>query len=126
MINPGTILIERDALRPQCFQLEDDPQPNAWPSVKHRLTPHELEKELTGTGWTFFYMAGQIKTTAFGFNRAKTIGAALRRLIRNVRLQKCNCLEIDGVQTHSFLGVPYVTLSAHPRHIQKGIVFAGQ
>jgi hypothetical protein len=70
-------------------------------------------------------MANKIKTTVFSFNRARTIHAALKRVIASVREQKCNCLEIDDVATHSFLGIPYVTVSAHPRHIQTGMVFSG-
>ena len=126
MFTSGTILIEKDALRPQCFRLEDESCPNAWMSVKHNLTPHELETNLSTTGWTFFYMASPIRATAFGFNRAKTIHAALKRVITGVRQQRCNCLEIDDVATHSFLWIPYMSVSAHPRHIQKGMVFSGQ
>jgi hypothetical protein len=126
MTTRGTILMHKEALRPQCFQLEDGPYPNAWMAVKHNLTHHELEKELATEGWTFFYMAGAIRATVFGFDRAKMIHAALKRLIANVKLQKCNCLEIDDVATHSFLGMPYVSVSGHPRHIQKGMVFSGQ
>ena len=125
MIKSGTILIERSALRPQVFQLEDAWSANAWTSVTLNLTPHELKKELSIAGWTFFYMAGAIRTTVFGFDRVKMMGAALKRLIKNVKLQKCNCLEIDDVAMHSFLGLPYMSISAHPRHIQKGMVFVG-
>lgn len=126
MIGSGTILIEKDALHPRCFQLRDDSSPSAWMSVTHNLTPRELEKELSTTGWTFFYMASAIRMTAFGFDRAKTIHAALKHVIANVKRQKCNCLEIDGVAAHSFLGIPYVSVSAHPRHIQKGMLFSGK
>jgi hypothetical protein len=42
-----------------------------------------------------------------------------------VKRQQCNCLEIDQVTTHSFLGVPCVSISAHSRNIQKGARFAG-
>lgn len=126
MIASGSILIEGDAPHPPCFQLEDDSCPNGWMSVKLPVTPRELDKELSGTGWTFFYIASVIRTTVFGFNPAKMIQAALKRLIANVRKQKCNCLEIDTVATHSFLGIPYVSISAHLRHIQKGMVFSGQ
>jgi len=126
MLIPGTTLIESDTLRPQCFHLEAGSYPNAWMSVKHNLTPHELDNELATAGWTFFYMAGALRSIAFGFDRAKMINAALKRVIANVKLQKCNCLEIDAVGTHSFLGLPYVSVSAHPRHIQKGLVFSGQ
>jgi hypothetical protein len=126
MLTSGTILIEGDALRPKCFQLEDDSCPDAWMSVKHDFTPHQLEEELSTTGWTFFYIANAIRATAFGINRAKMIHAALKRVIAGVRRQKCNCLEIDGVAMHSFLWMPYVSVSAHPRHIQKGMVFSGE
>jgi hypothetical protein len=70
-------------------------------------------------------MAGQLSTVSFGLDRKKMIHAALKRIITKTRLQKCNCLEIDEVATHSFLGAPYVSVTAHPRHIQKGFVFSG-
>lgn len=119
----GTILIDRHALRPRCFHVEDDSGPNGWVPVQHNLTQNELEKELSTAGWTFFYLANSVKTTAFGFNRARMIDAALKRVIANVKQERCNCLEIDRVATHTFLGLPYVSVSAHPRHIQKGMVF---
>ena len=62
-------------------------------------------------------MASAIRRRAFGFDRAKRIQAALKRVMSNVR-------EIDGVATHSFLGIPYVSVSAHPRHIQKNMLFS--
>lgn len=124
MITNGSILMEKDALYPQCFELKDESSPSAWMSVTHKLTPQDFETELAATGWTFFYMANRITATAFGFNRAKTIQTALRRIIAAVRQQRCNCLEIDYVTSHSFLRIPYVSVSAHPRHIQRGMVFA--
>lgn len=126
MITPGTILMAAGALHPDWFLLEEHPHQNGWRTVRHGLDPHGLEQELANSGWTFFYMASPIRTTRFGFDRAKMMKSALKGLLRDVKLQKCNCLEIDGVETHSFLGVPYVNVSGHPRHIQKGMVFSGQ
>lgn len=125
MITPGVLLIERDALRPRCFEVEAGAFPNAWMSIKHTLTPQQLEKELSATGWTFFFMAGAIRATAFGFNRDKTVFAALNRGIKAVEQQRCNCLQIESVEMRSFLGIPYASLSVRPRHIQKGKLFAG-
>jgi hypothetical protein len=34
-----------------------------------------------------------------------------------------HCLEIEDVETRSFWGIPYVSVSGHARHIQKGVVF---
>ena len=124
MITPGVPLIERDALRPRCFEVEAGSHPDGWMAIKHTLTPQQLERELSATGWTFFFMAGRIRSTAFGFNRDKTVYAALNRCIKAVRLQRCNCLQIESVEMHSFLGIPYVSLSVRPRHIQKGMLFA--
>lgn len=124
MIDPGTILVEQDATLPQCFVLGAGSYPNAWRRVTHGLTFRKFEDELAATGWTFFYMATSIKMTAFGFDRAKMVPAALRRLIASVIQQGCNSLEIDSVTLHSFLGLRYARVAAHPRHIQKGMFFS--
>lgn len=125
MIAPGTILIDGNAGHPACFQLEDDSFPNAWLAVTHKLTPRALEDELWTAGWTFFYMAHAIKATSFGFDHASMVQSALQHVISDVRRQKCNCLEIDAVASHSFFGLRYVNVYAHARHIQKGVVFSG-
>lgn len=124
MITPGVVLVEQDALRPRCFEVEAGSHPDGWMPIKHTFTPQQLEKELSATGWTFFFMAGPIRATAFGFNRDKTVCAALNRCIKVVRQQKCNCLQIESLEMHSFLGIPYLSLSIRPRHIQKGMLFA--
>jgi hypothetical protein len=92
MMTAGAILMEKHAACPQCFHLKDS-SPTDWMAVTHNLSPHELEKELSAAGWIFFHMAIAIRTTAFGFNRAKMIHAALKRLVANVRLQGCNALK---------------------------------
>ena len=68
-------------------------------------------------------MAGEIKATVFGFDRQKALRAALKRLIADVKSQHCNSIEITRVTGKSFLRVPYVSVSAHPRHLQKGMSF---
>jgi len=125
MITSGVLLIERDALRPRCFDVEAGSHPNGWIPIRQPLTPQQLEKELSATGWTFFFMAGPIRATAFGFNREKTVYTALNRGIKAVKQLRCNCLQIESVEMHSFLGIPYVSVSVRPRHIQKGVLFAG-
>ena len=77
-------------------------------------------------GWTFFFIANNLKTKAFGFDPAKRLTSALTTLVGSVREQGCNCIQIDAIAARSFLGVPYTTVSAHPRHLQKGIAFVAQ
>lgn len=124
MIIPGTILIERGTLLPPFFRLENESDPSIWMPVKNGLDSRQLESELASIGWTFFYMAGGITATAFGFDRPKSIRRALNRVIESVKFKGCNCLVIDEVATHKWGGVPYVSISAHSRHLQQGLTWA--
>lgn len=125
MIDPGIILAEPATTLPPCLLLGTGSYPNGWRRITRALTFREFEDELAATGWTFFYIATSIQKTAFGFDRAKMVRAALRRVIASVIRQGCNSLEIDSVALHSFLGVRYARVAAHPRHIQRGVIFAG-
>ena len=122
-ISAGTILIEKSTLLPGTLGLENGPTESGWAALVSHPDRHQVEEKLSAAGWRFFLMAGAIKTIGFGFARRDMIQAALKRLIAAVRLQECNCWEIDAIATRSFLGLPYVCLSAHSRHIQSGLVF---
>ena len=123
-IAPGNIFIEEGAHLPDSLLLRRESHSSGWSAVQNARST--FEKEVPAAGWTFFFMAGEIKTTVFGFDKQKMRGAALERLIKSVKLQKCNSIEITQVKDNSFLKVPYVSVSAHPRHLQKGLVFSGQ
>ena len=125
-LSVGALLIAQGTPLPLAWRLENESVASGWSRVANTFDRHQLEKELVTAGWTFFFMAGVITTTAFGLSKPRMLDAALARLIAAVRLQRCNCLEIDDVGMRSFLGIPYVSISAHPRHIQKGMVFSGQ
>jgi hypothetical protein len=126
LIASGSILIEQGTPLPQFFRPETESYPNGWIAIGSSLNFHEQENELAATGWTFLYMASKFKATAFGFDRPKMLHRALKQLIARARLQKCNCLQIDEVTMHSFLGTPCVSVSAHSRNIQKGSLFSGR
>jgi hypothetical protein len=124
VITPGSILIKKGTPLPDGLKLGSDcSQAAGWASVANGLDSHEVERKLTTGGWTFIYTAGLLRTNAFGFDRAKMIHAALRRLLASVKQHKCNCLEIDDVSTHSFLGMQSISVSGHSRNIQKGVLF---
>ena len=125
MITPGTILIQKGTLLPPAFRPGSESYPNDWVPVKSSLDPYDLEKEFAALGWTFYYMAGKVKATVYGFDRQQALDKALARLIAGAMRQKCNCLEIDEVATRAFLGLSGVSVSAHTRHIQKGMTFRG-
>jgi hypothetical protein len=124
-IKTGTILIEGDATMPGSLVLEGKSYSGGWRSVSN-LDLNGLDAAIHKAGWTFFFMAGEIKITAFGFDKDRAVRRAVKRVITNVEAHKCNCVEITKVAAKSFLGMPYVNVSAHSRHIQKSSAFAGQ
>jgi len=122
-IAAGSILIEEGTQLPNSVMLQNESQSNGWAALNGARSA--FEKEIQEAGWTFFFMAGEIRTTVFGFDKQRTLRAALKRLITNVKSHKCNSIEITHVTAKSFFKVPYLSVSAHPRHLQKGLVFAG-
>lgn len=122
-ITAGDLLVQEGTNLPGSRALLAEADPNGWATVKDNRST--FEKAVHEAGWTFFFMAGEIKATVFGFDRQKTLRAALKRLLTDVKSQHCNSIEITQVMGKSFLRVPYVSVLAHPRHLQKGTCFSG-
>jgi hypothetical protein len=122
-IAAGSILIAERANLPASVTLQTEPYSTGWSSVKG--THAAFESEVQAAGWTSFFMAGEIHATVFGFDQKKALGTALTRLMTDVNAQACNGIEITQVTNRSFLKVPYVYVTAHPRHLQRGITFSG-
>lgn len=117
-IKTGTILIEEGALLPESLRFESEPFSKGWRLVRN-LDSRGLDQKIREVGWTFFYMAGEIPATAVGFDLEKTARRAVKKVLASMKSDRLNCLEIAQVAAKRFLGLPYVTVSAHPRHIQK-------
>ena len=122
---PGAILVENGTTLPSAVALQTSELSESWRSVAG-LDRNSLDAQLEAAGWTFFYMAGVINRHAFGFNEDKRVRAAVGRVIEDVQSERCNSLEITGLTTRSFFGVPYVSVTAHARHIQDGNQFRGR
>ena len=123
LITAGDLLVQEGINVPKSLRLPAEPDSNGWATVNG--TRSAFEKTIHEEGWTLFFMAGGIKATVFGFDRQHALRAALKRLVAVVKSQHCNCIEITRVTDKSFLKVPYVSVSAHARHLQKGRLFSG-
>jgi hypothetical protein len=64
-------------------------------------------------------MATEVKAMYIGFLGEDKIKSALKRILAKVNLQDFNGLEVTKIAARRFLGVPYVTVSAHSRHMQQ-------
>jgi hypothetical protein len=125
-IGARSLLVAPGTLVPPEWQVENDSDASRWSRLTTVHDNRQLERQLASDGWTFFFSATAIAATAFGFSRQRMLDTALARIVAAVTLQKCNCVEIDNVSVRLFLGIPYVHVSGHPRHIQKGMAFSGQ
>ena len=117
-IKTGTILIKDGTFLPDALRFESEPCATGWRLIKN-LDGSGLGRKVHEAGWTFFWLAGEIKATIFGFDVQKTVRRAVKRILANLKPGKFNSLEITHVARKRFLGVRYVTVSAQSRHIQE-------
>jgi hypothetical protein len=118
-VQVGTILIKEWPGMAQRFQLESKPCAGNWSLVKTQ-DGVSLDHKIRAAGWNFFFMAAEVKVMFFGVLGTAKIQNALQRILEKVEEQHFNGLEVTGIVASYFLGVPYVTVSAHSCHMQQG------
>jgi|SRR5271166_2009462 len=123
-VQVGTILMTEWPAITQILGLESETCSGAWSIVK-LLDNFALDRKIHAAGWNFFFMADEVSSTFFGAVGEKRIQSALKRILEKVQPWHFNALEITGIAIKSFLGVPYVTVSAHSRHVQQSCYLDG-
>jgi hypothetical protein len=123
-IKVGTVLIKEGTLFPETIVCENEPYSPGWRSVTG-LDGYAMDRRIHEAGWTFFYLAGESRATVFGCEGQKTVRRAIKLILSGLKFEKFNSLEITCVAFKHFLGVPYVTVSFHPRNIQEGLFLFG-
>jgi hypothetical protein len=110
-----------------------------WRSIKD-LDGHRLDREIREAGWTFFFLASEIRAAVFGINGRKMVRRPIKdldgyrldreRILTSSKMGKSSSLEITrvtSVGSERFPRIRYVTVSAHPRHYPgKLFLFCGK
>jgi hypothetical protein len=117
-IQVGTILMREWPGMTQLLGLESEPCSGDWSLLKV-LDGFSLDRKIHAVGWNFFFMAAEVKVMFFGSVGPVKIQTALKRILEKVKQQQFNALEVTQIVARHFLGVPYVTVSAHSRHLQQ-------
>src|SRR5579864_8717448 len=117
-VQAGTILMKEWPGMTTLLGLESEPCSAGWSLLKV-LDAFSLDRKIHAAGWNFFFMATEVKVMFFGSLGAAKIQNALRRILEKVKQQQFNGLEVTEIVARRFLGVPYVTVSAHSRHMQQ-------
>jgi len=115
-----TIFIKEDTPLPANLPIESEAFLPGWRVVKN-LDRSTLARNIEGANWSFFYLAGEMRATVLGRDRSGTVRRAVRRVLAKQKGQKFNSLEITNVVSKRFLGIPFIDITAHSRHIQQGI-----
>jgi hypothetical protein len=116
----GTVLIRENTLLPPDLEIESEAFLSGWRIVKN-LDRSALTRNIEGVHWNFFYLAGEMRVTVLGRNRSGTLRRAVTRVLAKQEGQKFNSLELTKVVSKRFLGIPFMHVTAHSRHIQQGI-----
>jgi hypothetical protein len=119
IVQVGTILINEEPMPRMAgvLALQSEPYLEHWSVVA--LNAFTLDEKIHATRWNFFFLAGEVKVMFFGAMCATKLRGALKRILRKVRQQNFNSLEVTGIVAKRFLGMRYGTVSAHSRHIQQ-------
>src|SRR6266567_7557862 len=116
----GTVFIREDTRLPTTLAIESEAFLPGWRVVKN-LDRQALTREVEGANWNFFYMPGEIRATVVGRDRPGTMRRAVKCVLAKQEGQKFNSLEITKVVSKRFLGIPFMSVTGHSRHIQQGV-----
>ena len=115
-----TIFIREDTRLPTTLSVESEAFLPGWRAVKN-LDRQTLTREVEGANWNFFYLAGEMRATVFGREGLGALRRAVKCVLAKQEGQKFNSLEITRVISKRFFGIPFMSVTAHSRHIQQGI-----
>jgi len=117
-IRTGTMMVYQSAAL-QSLAVGSEPYFRNWRSMGI-VESLGLDRLVRAKGWSLFFLAGEITTVVPAWGGHNTLRRGVKRLLARTRLQHLNCLEVTDVRRKYFLGIPYLSISANPRHIQEG------
>jgi hypothetical protein len=116
----GTVLIRENTLLPVTLALQSELFLPGW-RVLRDIDGYALGPKMAQAHWNFFYLAGATKAIVFGRQRPGALRRAVRQILAKRQEQDCNSLEITNVTSKSFLGIPFLSVSANSRHMQESL-----
>ena len=117
----GTVLVQTGTFIPESVWVQRETFCSGWQTITN-LDGGNLDRQIRRDGWNFMFMAGPLRSTSWGSWSGTAIRCAVIRALRRTRAAKLNAFEITAIRALRFLGIPYVIVIGHSRHIQKSIV----
>ena len=117
----GTVLVQTDTFIPDSVWVQRETFCSGWQTITN-VNGDDLDRQIRSDGWNFVFMGGAIRSTSWGSWSATAIRCAAIRALKKTQTTKLNSFEINAIRARRFLGIPYVIVIGHSRHIQKSIV----
>jgi len=117
-IQAGTVLVQQSALL-HSLGKQGESYSDKWCSLGTTESA-ELDRNLRAAGWNFFFIADELRTIVPPWGGEKTLRAGVKRLLAGTRAQQFNCLQLSNILRERFLGIPFLSVVAHARHVQQG------
>ena len=119
LLKVGTVFVQEGAVLPVGVPLETEDFSRSWKAVSN-LDGFAMGRKIENAKWRFFYLAGQRSAAAMGDEgQQATISKAVVRIMGRLPRETYNSLEVTQIVSRRFLGIPYVRVFAHARHIQE-------
>ena len=117
----GTVLVQTDTVIPASVWAQKETFCTGWQTITN-LNSDDLDRQIRRDGWNFIFMGGAVQGTSWGSWSGTAIRCAAIRVLKKTQATKLNAFEITGIHARRFLGVPYVVVIGHSRHVQKSTV----
>jgi len=124
MLSPlkiGSVLVQNDSLIPDSVWIERETFCSGWQAITN-LNGNDLDRQIRDGGWNFIFMGGALRGTSWGSWSGTAVRCAAIRVLKKTQATKLNAFEITAIVARRFLGVPYVVVTGHSRHVQKSTV----
>ena len=124
MLSPlkiGTVLVRTETFIPDSVWVQKETFCSDWQAITN-LNGDDLDHQIRRDGWNFMFIGGVLQGTSWGPWSDVAIRCAALRVLQKTQATKLNAFEITGIHPRRFLGVPYVVVTGHSRHLQKSTV----
>ena len=117
----GTVLVQTDTFIPDSVWIQSEAFCADWQAITN-LNGDDLDRQIRNDGWNFMFMGGALRGTSWGSWSGTAIRCAAIRVLKKTQATKLNAFEITRIHAGRFLGLPYVVVTGHSRHVQKSTV----
>jgi len=118
-VSAGTLLIQDDVLLPHDFDTQS--YSHGWRRIPGP-DGYAFDRQLRLRGWGCIFLSGELKARACGFSHRSMLDSATARFLAEVRALNFNSAEVNVIAYSSFLGVQFLVIRGHARHVQPGCV----